>query len=60
MSTPKEQEEFKAALMAYYLPIYNAAREIGISHTECLEVNKIKFKLDINQESKQGIKPCLF
>lgn len=47
--TPKERKEFQAALMRRYMPLYKVAREIGISQAECLEIDKLKFKIDINQ-----------
>ncbi len=51
MPTETEMEEFKAELLRHYLPLYEAAREIGISHAECLEIKKLKLKIDINKES---------
>lgn len=50
MTTEKELEEFKAELIRHYLPVYKAAREIGISHAECLKIEKLKFKIDIQKE----------
>ena len=53
MTTKKEEEEFKAALIAHYMPVYKVAREIGISHAECLKIEKLKFKIDIQKETSK-------
>lgn len=53
MPTEKEMEDFKAKLIRHYMPIYKAAREIGISHSECLDIDKIKFKIDLNKEKSK-------
>ena len=50
MPTEAEKEEFKAELLRHYLPLYQAAREIGISHAECLKIEKLKFKIDLIKE----------
>jgi hypothetical protein len=50
VTTENEMEDFQAAIIRHYMPIYKAAREIGLTHAECLEIETIKFKIDIEKE----------